>query len=669
MTGEQEKQKKFKLQPICVLAIIVFAVLLALPFLLSKNVYGHDIKYHYDVIRALNQSFKEGNFFSRILGFIGQNYGYGTGLCYSLLPAGIAVLFMNLFGASVSTAVGLELILLFVATGIVMFYFAKRITKNNLWALFVSALYLIMPYTLNDVYERFAFSEMFLMLALPLIFWGAYELLKRKNIRAFFLLFTLGYALAFMTHLTMAVYSTLFVFIYLMCYIKDIFKNKLYIPLIIACVMAVLMSAIYWLPMLVNKGDVQIGAMNYGTNFLSLNSFYNCFRPWVITSVVIGIIVIVGLSKHMLANRGNNSKDVKILFSLIVISFGMAVGVFPWFLLPDQFALIQYGFRMFLVNTLLVTFGVWYLLSHGGEKKKYVMLSAVLLLCLFGFAINMNHGPLANGKGKSIINKASFDEYGISENLGLGASKKGDYYPLGATKDYVFHRANEKMVVSSTVKITEFANYPQINQLSFLIGKQRGGECVLNLPYELFEDVEIFQITEDKYALKLGVTWEECDGLTKLKFEESLSECKITIRYSNNSKMKQYLSNNPFEFIVKSGVAELSAYERTAADKYTVDVEIVEKSKIELPTFYYKGYVLTLETESGTKEIEPIFGENGFVEVELTESGTLHVEFKPTYVKKANIISIAGAGIFLCLTIVAFAIPKKYTILSNNGEI
>lgn len=34
---------------------------------------------------------------SRIIGLVGQDYGYGTGLFYSLIPAGIAVFLMNAF--------------------------------------------------------------------------------------------------------------------------------------------------------------------------------------------------------------------------------------------------------------------------------------------------------------------------------------------------------------------------------------------------------------------------------------------------------------------------------------------------------------------------------------------------------------------------------------------
>lgn len=653
----------------CVAWIILLSLLLTLPFLISKNVYGHDIKYHYEVIRSLDEAFKQGNFSSRILGLIGQDYGYGTGLFYSLIPSGIAVLFMNIFHMGISNAIALELFLLLMLAGIVMFLFAKRITKSNVWATVISTAYLVLPYTLSEIYIRFAFSEMFLLLALPLIFWGAWELVNQKNIRAFFVLFSSGYTLGFLTHFTMTLIATLFVAIYFLCYIKEIFKSKLYIPIIIAAVCAVLISCTYWLPMVLNRTHVQINKMNYGTNYVSLHAFYSSFYPRNIVIEIINIFVIVKFAKLLRRNKGNNSKQVKVLFALLCVSFGMSTFLFPWFILPDQFGIIQFAFRLHIINTPFVAISIYYLLINHEKKQKITAISLIATCVVINLGLCLYSGAFARGDDHNLINKQQFEcvYNGKSENYGLGANKKGDYYPTGASKEYVFNRASG-MIVSSNVKITEFANYQSINQISFVIKKQLGSFAVLNLPYELFEDVEIYQISDDRASLSYAVTKSEKDGLLKLDFAECGSECKITLLYQENSELDTYLKQHPFEFVVKSGEARFSEFRRGWSDCYTVNVEIAEKSKIELPTFYYKGYVLTLETDNGTKEIAPIFGENGFIEIELNESGTLRVEFKPNYVKTATIISIAGAGLFLCLTVVAFAIPKKYTLLKRNEE-
>ena len=636
------------------LCLIMFvSIIVMLPMLTSNHLFGHDSKYHFEIIRSLNLAFKDGHFFNQIIDLVCQDYGYGTGLFYSLIPHGIAVIIMNIFNCSDVTAVALEMILLFTASGIIFYFFTKAIFKNNITAVIGAVLYLTTPYILNDVFIRFAFSEAFFTLTIPMITWGLYELINNKNVKKFFPLFTIGYSLAFLTHFTLSLFFTLFAAVYICFYFKKFFKEKLYIPFIISVSLVLIITTSFYIPMLINYPNVQVGAMNYGSNFLSFNGLWSYFYYWLIFSTAINIVTLVIFTKKIRRHKGENSKNSIILYTLLWISFALSTSLFPYFLLPDFVGILQYAWRFYMVNATILTLSIVYLLKYSDVKvHKIVLLVFTVLVSVGAMASNCK-----NYYSSSIHkNKISCDAYfstitGKSENLALGASKKGDYYPTGATKDYIFYRANDIMVLDTESDISELANYQSINQLSFILKRDKNPYVVLNIPYSVCDDIEVYQITDNTENKKLEIvkTYETIDGTDYLRLDMSKadSDSKITISYQDNSKFDEYLKNNPFEFIVKSGDANFTNFNKQYFNKYSVDITANTATTIELPTLYYKGYSLKYVTENSTQEIVGKMGENGFLEIDVSESGTLYVEFEGRYITLSNYVSLAGAILFV----------------------
>lgn len=672
LTKTKDSKKVFSIKIIqlflAIACILILSALLSFTFNASQYAFGHDIRYHYEIIRALSTAWDSGSGFSRILDLVGQDYGYGTGLFYSLIPAGTAVVLMNIFSLSVAESISFEIFLLLVASGIIMFFFMKSITKNTLISTVVACIYISSPYVITDIYVRFAFSEMFLILAVPLIMWGIYELIINKNIRKFFIPFVLGYSIAIMTHLTMTVFLTAVILIFILIYIKEIFRYKLYIPLIIATICVLLISSVYYVPMLINYPNIGLDKMSYTSAFLSFNGLWSFILVWLIFSSILNIFTIWVFAKNLAYNRGNNSKNKKVLFAFLLLTFLMSTCLFPWFILPDFVGIIQFSWRMFIVNMPLLAISIGYLLKNSEFFSHKFSLIFGTVICLIGsLSMAINYNFCLNGKASNTIDKYASSQLinGKSENLGLGASKKGDYLPNGCTTDYLFNRA-QNMILETDVKLTELANYQSINQLSFMIGKNKGGYAVLDLPYDLFEDTEIYQISSDYHEERLNVVKSNNNGNLQLSFEEYSNECKITISYKEDSNLDNYLKQNPFEFVVKSGDVEFTNFIKQSAYDYTVDVNVTSYSSIELPSLYYKGYKITLISNGVEEEISHTLGENGFIEISLENSGTLHVEFVGDYIKTSNYVAIAGAVLSIVLSIVCFAIPKKYTLLNEN---
>ena len=647
------------------LCLILFvSIVVMIPMLTANTVFGHDIRYHLEVIRSLDVAFKDGRFFTQIIDMICQDYGYGTGLFYSLIPHGIAVIIMNILHCNNITAIAIELILLFSLSGVVFYGFSRSFFKDNRLAIISSILYLTTPYLLNEIYVRFAFSEAFFTLTIPMIAWGLYELINNKNIKLFFPLFTLGYALAFLTHFTLTVYFTLFAAVYICFYLKKFFKEHLYIPFIISVVIVVMISASFYIPMLVNYPNVQVGSMNYGANFLSFNGLWAFFNYWLITTTIINIATLVIFTKKIKQNKAQNTKRDIILYTLLWMSFGLSTALFPYFILPDIFGIIQYAWRFYMVNATILALVITHLFKDVKiHKHKVALLTFTALAFVITISSAMNtcyfldtHRNAVDRYSYTIIN-------GKSENWGIGANKNGDYFPKGANQEYIFKRANDVMIIETNSTISELANYQEINQLSFILQRKADPYVILNIPYSVCEDIAVYQITDNTENASFDVekTLAHINGhdYLKLNMVNAGDISKVTISYAEESLFDTYLKAHPFEFVVKSGDANFTNFHKLSSSRYSVDISTSQTTTIELPTLYYKGYTIKYITDNSTECITYQLGVNGFIEVELDESGKLLVEFEGDYITKSNYISIAGIVLFLVSEVVWIALYFK----------
>lgn len=652
-------RKKFDATKILtILSFVAFSVVLVLPFLISNVHSGHDIEYHMSMIRSFNDAWKSGNFLSRINNLACQDYGYGNSLFYSVIPSAIAVIFMRAFGLPMTGAIGLEMIALFSLNGIVFYAFLRRLFKKNCIAWVCALLYQFTPYILNQFYIRFAFSEIFLSLAIPLIFWGLCELFIKNNTSLFLLLFTAGYSLAILCHLTMAVYVTIFVLIFLCFHLKAIFKQGKIVPLAISAALILMISACYYLPMLVNFGVSNSGSLSYTSAFLSFNGLWSFVLPWLLFSSVISLIAIVSMGKRLRFYRGENDLNSKCLFVLLNVSFIMSTCIFPWFLLPNFVGMIQYVWRLFAVNSVFIYLAVAYLISKHGFKNWAVRIGIIVLISTCSFALNAvsacrNDGFwFSNNSVKMTTYENTISNQ--SDNFGIGSHKKLNYTPKNCTQKYIFTRANEKMIVDSNVAVSEFANYFGLSQISFIVKNSRASFVTINLPFELMTDAKIYQMSTDVSSKPLDVGFENADGKIKINLADFAGESKITIAYGET--FKNYLVENPFEFIFESGTGRATNFVKKNASTYSVDFE-TDGATIELPTLYYKGYTLTYTTASGkTKKLKPTCNKNGFIQVEVKESGKLSVKFAPKYVQVANIVSIVGSVLFVLAVPTCFGV-------------
>lgn len=657
-----------------VIAVFCVSFLIMLPMLLNQGFAGDDSVYHINTIRSMFDAMKNGTFGSRITDFVAQDYGYGSQLFYSIIPSGICAGLMFVFNIDVVSALFIEIFSVLALSGIVVFCFGRRIFKSNIKAMILAIVYIFFPYNLTNIYKRFAFSEIFITLAFPLIVFGIYELVVNGNKKLFFFNFTVGYSLAIMTHLSTTIYITIFCAIFILINWKKFISERNWLIFLISCVFVLIISASYYVPVIVNMSIVPMSKMTPGAwEFYedSLKLFDSDFLLFVtLTTLFVYIVFICFYLKLPDEKRTMGLKHLFIFFTLLTI---MNSPLFAWFCFCFKpFNYIQFPFRLFQLNGLMVAIAFVYLASNINKKILKNIFIGIFVVAisyvpkLFDF---LNQQYLLNQKDIDFNSTVTTDE-------GIGWTE--DYFTEGLTFSYLHNRVVDNFFISTEEIIYSVMHYQTKHLVCYKFTivwneDEDSTISILNIPYELSNGVDVYG-----YNTESTITEKIVDGKSymalvnkRLCYSEDMVYY-IVIDYSNNLEFGEYLKNNPFEFIVKSGEADFSKFEKKNSHTYSVYADIENTARIELPTLAYKGYKVTLTNENGTKELCAEFGENGFVEVVLNDSGTINVEFVGNYVKVADIISIVGLSSFLVTFIVFCFVSKKKSeddkIVDNNVE-
>lgn len=667
--------------------IVLASFLAALPLLIFTDVkHMHDNMVHYSAINALNQAWQDGHFGTRIYTIISQDYGYPIGLFYSMLPASITVIIINVLNVSVSTALFIQFFSLFTISGLITYFFLKRVFKDTkLWIiLFATCVYILFPYTLCNLYVRFAFSEIHLVLSMPLIAWGMFELFVKDNYKAFFPLFICGGLVALFFHFTLFIYICIFVVFFALLNYKKLFKKHLYIPLGIASIIVLLIGATFWYPMLINLNDSYASALARSPWKLMLIAGLN-FWPFrfVFINIIFASILFTIYLIICLRNKGSLIKKSPVhrnFFIVTCVTFVMLTPFFPWFLIPSPLYMLQFAFRMLSFFSILSAVIVVIILKNIElrNNSKFFVYIVALVVGLSFFSQALISGPYP-------INSLADKETFLSSSAGVGTrSKKNpamDYYPKTLQDvNYVFTRANGKMVIpAGDIDVWEFANYQSLNQISFVVHNiEQESFVVLNLKSKLFdEDVHLtgftFNANLDKTSPGAGKTVTEQIAIDQtgefieISIPPMETSLKLIINYTPGSKMAMHLKTNPFEFLSldpdsdwdKVGGSYATEFVKTGVD-YSVRFEnVTQEVTVELPTFYFKGYELTYLTDSGEiLKIASSQSDNGFIKVTVNTSGKLSVVYTGgNYLKIGNTISIVGLGFLVASMIGVFTYP------------
>ncbi len=377
-------------QILAIILLFFVAFLVMVPFFQREYLAGHDTKYHVANVLATEEQILEGKVpTSPILDKIGYGLGYGTRLFYPPLShtaTAYLATCLSYFRFTVLDSFKIVHFLLLFLSGVTMYFLSYHLSKNQKIAFFSAVIYMTFPYHISDIYVRDSLAECFLYLFLPMIFLGVYELLE-GNIKKFYPLFVIGYVGGILSHLTLMVYFTILLSIFLLFSRKKVFKKEFLIPFGIASISVFGMVSFFLLPLLENRLLVDYvvfepGEMTkriaktalYPFEYLNIIPCLQSNIKFYFPIILLFLILITFLRRKQLSFP-NYTKN---LLAFGIVAFLLSTKLFPWKFVPNVFRMIQFPWRFEIFVGLIVSILAPFCLIQ--DHSKWV---PVLFLFLF----------------------------------------------------------------------------------------------------------------------------------------------------------------------------------------------------------------------------------------------------------------------------------------------
>ena len=160
--------------------IFIFAILISIPYLNSRVVFGDDISYHLNRIIEISKQLKLGNIPVLIHPNLLNGFGYANSLFYPELFLYIPAIIMF---SGINTFTTYKIFILVINYFTILFtcYSANRIFKNKITSITITILYTTAFYRIVNLYVRSAIGEVLAFTFLPLILAGLYEIIFGDN--------------------------------------------------------------------------------------------------------------------------------------------------------------------------------------------------------------------------------------------------------------------------------------------------------------------------------------------------------------------------------------------------------------------------------------------------------------------------------------------------------
>ncbi|MBW4651042.1 MAG: hypothetical protein KME06_20490 [Kastovskya adunca ATA6-11-RM4] len=413
-----------------ILAIAVVGLILTLPTFFYNVFDAHDILFHLNWAQYFAEQFWQGDFYPRWLQDMNSGLGSPTFFFYAPIPYYITSFFHPLafntpevwfplcFSASLSL----------IASGIAAYFWLGTITTTNRAALLAALVYMALPYHLViDLYIRFAFTEYWAFVWMPLILYFSQKISKGQKLAIPGL--AISYALLIMTHLpTTLIFSPIFP-----CYILVITKRRRLKDAVIygglAMVLGIGLAAIYLLPALLMQDYVAIKDIASRPYFYFANSFLFTINKTGAVSLrnylSFTLILQIGLAVCALLTSQNNPKlSVKreVVFWLTVAGVSFLMTTPLSHLIWQQLLIIQkiqFPWRFNVATTLAITAllalgidSVKHPLKLLSQRSSAVGFALLIILLASGFVVTYTYTkPLVFDSETLIMMSRDASEY------------------------------------------------------------------------------------------------------------------------------------------------------------------------------------------------------------------------------------------------------------------
>ena len=624
-----------------------YIVLLAISIISTYLVFyrgfgwGSDLEFHFSSMLDKYNTILEKGSYSAISQDLGVGLGVGNTLFYSplshIIPVTVAIVF-KIFGMSLITAFKITLVLNVFLSGVFMYRFGLKFTHlNKIASLLAGAAYIVYPYRMLNAFCRLAIAEAFSFVFIPLFLMGLYGITHTDKDKISLIPFCqviLGGSLLYLTHNITALFVFIIGVIYLLANITKILpllKSKKYILCgSVSVILLIFISSIMLFTQFELMStdlynitdevrmwtDAKKVASNCGnqwtfSGFLSnkylINNGYSKIKAILEIPLFLIACILYSLSTHLLG------KISKIRTYAPYVSLVALFGI-PTIILP----------RIEIYLALIIFFVIYTFIHYTKAVKSTKPLYKSVLfwfaigvitisLCAMEFDVIWLHAPSLLRNIQFPWRLWSLVQASASILIGIVSHR------LGAKKLFYICFA---MVIGLLVIKTQALPEKRIAQ-------DTNNRWTMEISEELY-----------KKHSSIGFNSEYCpqvffDKTYKSQYQNSLYRyVKYIIPYDFDYEEDYYLLTP----VVLEGKGNITVIEKSSPN-YTLEVEVLEESKIQLPLLYYPGYVITIGNEENGR-ITKQSGQNvdGLVSFEIDKGiYTISTDYKGTSLRKTSI--------------------------------
>lgn len=587
--------------------IFIVSIFVCLP-LLNKNcnIYIDDGIQHLCRLIGTEQTLVSKQFLPMIMSNFCNNFGYSWNIFYSPLTAYIPLIF-RIFSFSFETCLKLFMFVVTVATGIAMYKFVIKITKNKNIAILASVLYIIAPYRITDMYVRMALAELTSFIFIPMVFSGMYSIINENKKSS---LLIIGASGLILTHTVVCMYTAILCFVYLIVFIRKLNKKSI-LNLLVSLLMIVLITSFYWVGLAQHYFSTsyevfvpgrmeRVDVLNFYKTSLSQLVYTDQKQKMIYE---IGIVTFMGLLLTPIAimkfEKQEKEKDFIKIYSLfgilgIVLTI-MTLKIFPFEKLPGTFTMIQFTFRLFEFTSfffaIISAVNFWILIKNFNIRDVIII---SLIACL-----------LTTIYGKKISYEKKYDE-----------------------KDFIEPRRVTKDVGRINAGMASFEYLPSkaFNCLKTYIADRKDVPIILN---NSDNQIIISDYEKNGSNMKMKIlkaSPELANGTDKVyEVSEELTDEEDTISEANQDD------------------------ESSKANTTSEDIEI------ELPYIYYLGYRVKIDG----KEVKYTESEHGFVQINIDKELNEEAEITVKYLGTNEMIIAFAVSLVSTVSYAIFTIMAK----------
>lgn len=159
------------------IALVIFS---SLPLFSYYLLNGHDLQFHLQRIEGLSQAIETGRLPDRVSAYWCNGYGYAVGTFYGELLLTFPAL-LRIFGFTVQNAYKMYVLAINLVTCALSWYSFRKVLRTRRAAMLATAVYMLAPIRLTNIYVRGAVGEYTSMAFMPLILYGVYRLYTYEN--------------------------------------------------------------------------------------------------------------------------------------------------------------------------------------------------------------------------------------------------------------------------------------------------------------------------------------------------------------------------------------------------------------------------------------------------------------------------------------------------------